>query len=152
MKLTLTTNIDFNKLANNISKNLSDGTNRIARSAAKGATEKIESGTVRKLEDSTLSIRKRRQITGSKPLYETGNLHRSIKQIKINDTESAVEMLGYGMLHHKGFTTPPKSLIPGKNVEPRPFIMPSEKEILDPIKKIHMDIRKSLRSNMRTIK
>ena len=64
----------------------------------------------------------------------------------------------YGWYHEKGYTV--KNVPIGydkgrpifhgskkikKDVPARPFIMPSEKEILDPMKKIYMDINKAMK-------
>ena len=153
MKLKATSNFSFEQLANNLSKNIEKGTKRIARSAVKGAKERIDKGLSPPLKKSTIELRKERGTGGSKPLYETGSLHRSLKA-----TDKGIEMNKYGWYHHKGFkaTNVPigknklnePEFIRGKwiqrNVPARPFIFPSQKEILEPAKKMLMDIRKSM--------
>ena len=147
MKLNVTTNFDFMKLRDKVDKVLSDGMGEITHSAAKGARERIEKGLTPPLKQSTLDMRKKRATGGSKPLYETGALHRSIKS-----TKDGVEMLDYGLKHHRGYRNRKKSLFPNAQVPARPFIEPSKKDILDPMKKLYMDMHKALRKVRTTIK
>lgn len=162
--IIISRDFDFNKLSKELPKVLETGMRRIGRSAAKGAKEKIDKGLSPRLAHSTLQLRKERGTGGTKPLFETGNLYRSIKATD----DGGVEMLHYGFLHEKGYKVPnvplgyekktgkggfswqqskpifhPTKKIP-KDVPARPFITPSEKEILEPTKKIHMDILKAL--------
>jgi hypothetical protein len=92
-------NFDFFKLSKKFPKIMSDGGRRITRSAAKGAKEKIDKGLTPSLKKSTIQLRKDRGLGGTKPLYATGELYRSIKS-----TKDGLEMLHYGWYHHKGFT------------------------------------------------
>ena len=150
-------NFDFFKLERNLPKVFSDGGRRITRSAAKGAKERIERGLAPPLKKSTIELRKQRGTGGSQPLFETGALHRSIQS-----TDEGLEMLHYGWYHEKGFTT--KKVPTGlnkkghghfanisKKVPARPFIFPSEKEILEPMKKLYMDIKKALTTPLREV-
>ena len=160
MKLKVISNIDFLQLANRISRNISDGTRRIIRSAEKGAKERIDKGLYPPLRQSTIQLRKERGTGGTKPLYETGALYRSIKS-----TDEGLEMLEYGWYHEKGYTVknvPIKKNKQGriffhgkkkiqKKVPARPFIMPSQKEILEPMKKLYMDMKKALTTPLREV-
>tara|TARA_R100000805_G_scaffold18862_1_gene25487 strand:+ start:2061 stop:2636 length:576 start_codon:yes stop_codon:yes gene_type:complete len=178
--IIISRNFDFNKLDKELPKVLETGMRRLGRSAAKGAKEKIDKGLSPRLAHSTLQLRKERGTGGTKPLFETGNLYRSIKATD----DGGVEMLHYGFLHEKGYKVPnvplgyerktgarsgvmtvqdfskdsspkgfnwkqskpifhPTKKIPA-DVPARPFITPSDKEILEPAKKIHMDILKAL--------
>ena len=170
-------NFDFGKLERAIPKILNDGMRRIGRSAAKSAKKRIDDGLFvdemgkkfkEPLKYSTLALRKERGTGGSKPLFETGELHRSIKP-----TKEGFEMLEYGIYHNEGYTVknvplgyekkssgggwqqskpifhPTKKI--SKKVPARPFIYPLKEEILDPIKKIVMDMRKKLRTSMKEI-
>ena len=152
-------NFDFFKLLKEFPKVMSDGGRRITRSAAKGARQRIESGLAPTLKNSTLDLRKERGIGGSKPLFATGELHRSIKS-----TKEGLEMLHYGWYHHKGFTAKnvpigfesnnPKFLRNKriqKKVPARPFIFPSKNEILEPTKKISLDILKALKTPLKEV-
>lgn len=145
------------RLRDKLDKILSKGGQRITRSAAKGARERIEKGLAPPLQQSTLELRKDMGIGGTKPLFATGALHRSIKS-----TKDGLEMLEYGLYHHYGYTTkkvPTKLRRDGsgffanasKQVPARPFIFPSEKEILDPMKKTIMALRKALTTRTRRI-
>jgi hypothetical protein len=152
MRLKVISNISFQKLHDSLSENIQKGTRRIARSAVKGAKERIDRGLSPALKKSTIELRKEKGTGGTKPLYETGSLYRSIKA-----TDEGLEMNKYGWYHHNGFIAE-NVPIKFKNKKPiflrkkkirkqvpaRPFIFPSEKEILEPTKKMLMDIRESL--------
>ena len=97
MKLQIRTTFDFGRLARQMPKILEKHTQRTARSSATGAREAIERGVSPKLEQSTLDRRKRAGTGGSKPLFETGALHRSIR-----GTSEGLEMNTYGLYHHQG--------------------------------------------------
>ena len=94
-------NFDFHKLLDNIPKILDKGTKRLGRSAAKGAKERISKGLKPRLKASTLQLRRERGTGGTKPLFETGSLFRSIKandegfifNAAVNVEEELVEML-----------------------------------------------------------
>ena len=128
------------KLASQLPKIISKTASRYARLSVKGAKKNIDRGVKPPLKQSTLNIRHNRGITGTKPLYETGNLYRSI-QAK-GDTLS---MNSYGFKHHKGFTTGAKSMIPNKKVFARPFIKPDEREILTVFDAFKRDISRNFR-------
>lgn len=152
-------NFDFFKLHKKFAQVMSDGGRRITRSAAKGARERIEKGLSPALKKSTLQLRKDRGLGGTKPLYATGELHRSIKS-----TEDGLEMLHYGWYHQNGFRA--KNVPVGfengkpkfirnkriqKDVPARPFIFPSKNEVLEPMKKITLDILKALKTPLREV-
>ena len=132
MKLQIKTTFDFGKLASQMPKILEKHTQRTARSSARGAREAIERGVSPKLKQSTLDRRKRAGTGGSKPLFETGELHRSIK-----GTSEGLEMNTYGLYHHQGHS---KGHFPA-----RPFIQPSEKTILKSFDAFRKDLRKALK-------
>ena len=155
MKLQVKTTFDFGKLARQMPKILEKHTQRTARSSATGAREAIDSGVSPPLEKSTLEIRKKRGTGGSKPLYETGALYRSIK-----GTSGGLEMLHYGLYHHRGYKTQGEefmkfrggsyqtadaSMIPNKKVPARQFIQPSERAILKSFDAFRKDLRKALK-------
>ena len=157
--ITVKKNFDFFKLEKKLPKIFSDGGRRVTRSAARGARERIENGLTPPLKKSTLELRKERGLGGSKPLYATGELHRSIKS-----TKDGLEMLHYGWYHQKGFIS--KNVPIGfrngkpifarnkriqKQVPARPFIFPSEKDILNPMKKLFMDIREALTTSLKEV-
>tara|TARA_R100001594_G_scaffold10496_1_gene24612 strand:- start:966 stop:1391 length:426 start_codon:yes stop_codon:yes gene_type:complete len=128
------------KLASALPKIISKTASRYARLSAKGAKKNIDKGVSPALKASTISIRKNRGITGTKPLYETGNLHRSIKADK-----GSLRMKSYGFQHHKGFTTRASSMIPKKKVPARPFIKPDEQEVLTALNALKKDISQNFR-------
>ena len=79
MQAKVKINFSFAKLASALPKILDKTLSRYARSSAKGAKANIDKGVRPPLKQSTIDIRKGKGITGTKPLFETGNLHRSIK-------------------------------------------------------------------------
>ena len=148
MSVKIKVKYDATKLHRNLDKIIKKTMSRYARSSAKGAKKNIDKGvkTITPhsegsgLRTSTLNIRQKRGITGTKPLFETGNLYRSIKAKK--DT---LTMLDYGMEHQEGFTTKANSMIPKKKVLPRPFIEPDKQEILTVIDAFKRDLHKNFK-------
>ena len=124
------------KLARQMPKIIQKHMGRYARSSEKGAKEKIDSGKLRPLKDITIKKRKAKGITGTKPLYETGALHRSIK----GRSDGVLTMVKYGIHHHRGFTNNK-----GTEVPPRPYIAPSEKTILKAFDAFRKNVRKAFK-------
>ena len=87
MEIKTKVTFSFAKLASNLPRILEKTASRYARSSVKGARKNIDKGVMTAvphsegsgLRKSTLNIRHNRGITGTKPLYETGSLYRSIK-------------------------------------------------------------------------
>ena len=140
MSVKIKVKYDAGKLYRNLDKIIKKTMSRYARSSVKGAKKNIDKGVKPPLAISTINIRQKKGITGTKPLYETGNLYRSIEAKK--DT---LTMLEYGKLHHNGFTTRANSMIPKKKVPPRPFIEPDKQEILTAIDAFKRDLHKNFR-------
>ena len=132
MKLQVKTTFDFGKLASQMPKILEKHTQRTARSSATGAREAIERGVAPPLKKTTIERRKRANTGGSKPLFETGDLFRSIK-----GTSEGLEMNTYGLYHHQGHKT--------GHFPARPFIQPSERTILKSFDAFRKDLRKALK-------
>ena len=105
---------------------------RTARSSATGAKEAIDRGVAPPLKKTTIDRRKRAGTGGSKPLFETGNLHKNIK-----GTSEGLEMNIYGLYHHQGHS---KGHFPA-----RPFIFPSKRTILKSFDAFRKDLRKALK-------
>ena len=112
---------------------------RTGRSSAQGAREAIEKGVSPKLEQSTIDRRKYKVKVatggyskggGTKPLFHTGTLFRSIK-----GTSEGLEMWDYGLFKHEG-----KGHFPA-----RPFIQPSERTILKSFNAFRKELRKALK-------
>ena len=76
------TTYDFAKLHNKMREIIEKHLNRHALSTADGAKANIDKGVKPSLAQSTIKTRKAKGITGTKPLYETGNLHGSIMSTK----------------------------------------------------------------------
>ena len=132
MKLETKVNFDFNKLANQMPKIIDRLIENYAISAEKGSKENIDKGVTPPLEQSTIDRRRRRNTGGSKPLFETGKMYRSIK-----GTKQGLEMLKYGFAHHIGMA--------GKHGKIRKFISASKKETVSVFAKFKKQIEKSLR-------
>lgn len=99
---------------------------RIAQRFAASIRDNIRAGAFTPLSPVTLAIRRQRGITGSAPLIESGELLDSIG-IFVSDREasagSSKSRAGWQQL---GITTSEDSMIPGKRVPPRPFILISD--------------------------
>ena len=132
MKLQVKTTFSFSKLASQIPKILEKHMQRTGRSSATGAREAIDKGVSPPLKKSTIARRKRAGTGGSKPLFETGALHRSIR-----GTSEGLEMNTYGLYHHQGHS---KGHFPA-----RPFIQPSERTILKSFDAFRKELRKALK-------
>ena len=128
IKLNITYNAE--KLASELPRIIQKHMGRYARSSATGAKENIDKGVAPPLKSSTLETRKRKKITGTKPLFETGNLHRSIQ----GKNNGVLTMARYGIYHHKG-----------DGVPQRKFISPSEKTILKAFDAFRKNIRSSFK-------
>ena len=162
-RLKVTSNFSFMKLAGKLPETLQSSMNNMAQSAVRGAKERIDKGLSPPLRQSTIELRQERGTGGTKPLYETGALHRSIKLSRALDKSGlstagvGVNMLEYGWHQHKGFTS--KNVPIGfkngkpqflrnkkisKKVPARPFIFPSEKDLTDSLQKTMININKAL--------
>lgn len=142
IKLKLRSNFSFLSLSNNIEDIVKSQSLRSTKNFAESARQKISRGLAPPLKSSTKEIRKSRGTGGSKPLYETGSLFRSIKA-----TENGLEMNKYGIYHQEGYITSPRSMIANKVVPARPFVFPSDKEVLEIQRRIATDIYRAMRAN-----
>jgi|TARA_R100000049_G_C1916796_1_gene62889 hypothetical protein len=156
VKLKVKSNFSFKKLAEYVSAGaFSTKAGQVFGShIAKSSRELIESGKVKPgLKASTIQIRRARGTGGSKPLFETGRLAKSLKATK----DGQLSMEHYGKYHLEGFK--PKQIpfkvvagerewfMPNKGikVEARNFISYGMDKINEPFKKIIVDIRKAFR-------
>ena len=122
------------KLFDNFSKTMSNNNFTIIKQFAKESKDTIEKGKLRELTDATKEARSKgltsfgvsvnpshdpKEDVYFKPLMYSEDLFNSIKANK-----AGIEMLDYGVKHHKGFTTPPENIGYGANkiVPPRKFI------------------------------
>ena len=133
MKVKVSVSYNAAKLASQMPKIVEKYMQRYGRSAEKGSKEAIDKGLKPPLAQFTIEHRKNKGQGGSKPLFATGNLYRSIK-----GTSEGLQMLAYGLKHHKGYKNPVKNW---RDVPARPFIQVSEKEILSAFNKFRKDIR-----------
>ena len=139
MKLKITTNYSFSKLSSKIDSLMDGALEEYASKTEEGSKTKIDRG-LRALRPVTVKIRNYRNQPSKPALKATGALYNSIKQ-----SGTKLEMLKYGMRHHEGFTTHPKSLIPNIKVEARPFIKVLQKDKKVLVKKFRDSLNKSLK-------
>lgn len=125
-----TSNFRFSKLSSQIDDILGKSNESVIDGLAQMTKRNITEGKLRGLSQNTLELRRRGLSTFNSydspgqgmnsltptsrttPLHYTGNLLNSIKP-----TKDGIEMLEYGIEHHKGFKTPEN-----RNVMPRKFI------------------------------
>ena len=156
MKLKVKSNFSFSKLSSYISSKLfSTKAGQVLGShIAESSREFIEKGKVTPpLKPSTVDIRRQFGTGGSKPLFETGRLAKSLEATK----DGQLKMAEYGKYHLEGFT--PKQIpfkvvngkkifvknTGGKTVPARNFISYGMGEINEPFKQIMEDIRKAFK-------
>tara|TARA_R100000664_G_C2751126_1_gene138426 strand:- start:1446 stop:1892 length:447 start_codon:yes stop_codon:yes gene_type:complete len=142
IKLKLSSNFSFTKLADSLDSIIKKQSAKSSEGFAKSAKKKITDGLRPALKKSTREIRRKRGTGGSKPLYETGSLFRSIKA-----TDKGIEMNKYGIYHNEGYETSPKSMIPNKLVPARPFIFPSDKETQKIERNLIIEFYRAMRRN-----
>ena len=145
MDLKISVNFDFGKLANNIGDIMDEYTRGYAKESERASKDNIDKGLSPPLHTVTRLIRFKRKQPLRPPLKASGKLYKSIRQEK-----SSLKKLNYGLEHHKGFTTDPKSKIPNKDVEPRPFIDTIAKNKKELDKKFMESTNKALASKVRT--
>ena len=152
MKVKTTISYYAAKLASELPKIIEKYMQRYARSAEKGSKEAIDKGILIKplnpatgkkgklqgLTDTTIALRRARGIGGTKPLFATGRLYRSIK-----GTSEGLQMIAYGLKHQKGFKNPEP--LKYRDVPARPFIGASKKETLTAFNKFKKDMRKAFK-------
>ena len=126
------TTYDFAKLHNKMREIIGKHLNRHALSTADGAKANIDKGVKPSLAQSTIKTRKAKGITGTKPLYETGNLHGSIMSTKKGKPK--LKMLKYGIYHHRG-----------EGVPERKFITPTKSDFKKNFDKFKKDVREAFK-------
>lgn len=99
MKLKIKTNFSFSKVGRRINAMMNSSVREMRQGGAKDFKANIDAGLSPPLKQkTTMQVRKIRGISGDKPLYATGALYNSIKEVK-----DGVQMMEYGLLHDKGF-------------------------------------------------
>ena len=158
MKVQVTSNFSFSKLAQALPGILEKHSAGVGVGAAKTIKDAIKKGKYEPLRKSTIDIRKRgrspsagfMKTNSKKPLIHTGALLRSIRHEK-----DGIKIHKYGKLQNDGFITHPGSMIPGKKVDKnkqgRPFIdrgmamAADSPEGKQAAKDLNANIRKALR-------
>lgn len=152
MKLTIKTNFDFGKLADQMPKIFREYKTEYAKGTEQGSKENIDKGLKPVLRESTKQIRKARDISSVQPLKASGNLYNSIKS-----NSSQLKFLKYGQYHREGFT--PKK-IPTKVNNNNFFLVNNKKNISVPARdfvgitnktrnKINSDFRKKVKLSLK---
>ena len=140
---SIKTTFDFGKLAKYVeSESFKEESNKLlGQGIIESSRDFMKSGKVTPpLEQSTIEIRKMRGRSGNTPLYDTGELAKSLKIKK-----EGVWGLHYGQYQYKGFITSKKSMIPNKKVPPRNFIAMDAKRMKKPINDLMKKIGKALK-------
>lgn len=139
MELKITKNFSFKKLQSKTWEILDEVSSAYATKSEQDSKQKIDRG-LRKLSPLTKEIRKKRGQRPTPALKASGALYKSIKTNK-----DSLEMLSYGKLHHDGFTTDKKSMIPNIKIEARPFISVTIKNKKEIQKNFIKSIEKALK-------
>ena len=174
LKVTARINFDFQKGLNSLENIINMQKDMSAKDAAEDMKKRIVSGLA-PLKPSTMAIRKARgqDAFGNSPLQATASLIASIRPVK-----GGVEMLKYGLYHHRGFTPTKIPYILGKggrtisegrvfrgdpiiayakntsgvSVPARPFIFPSDKSMKAASRRFIKSLRKAIRTPLKTPK
>ena len=141
MQIKTKTTYDAGKLAKMMPRIIKGLLKRYAIESIDDIKGNIDGRLKPPLGKTTLDIRKKRGVEGTKPLYATGKLYNSIK-LKKGKNVAGISMWKYGALHHKGFNTDSKSMIPRKHVPKRPWIEPKKGTIKKLVKDFGKDISK----------
>lgn len=95
----------------------------VGRQLADIVRRQLHSGAFAPLTEASIDIRRRRGVSGGTPLVATGELERSIDSSATADEASAGPSVDYAGHQQFGFSTGASSMIPGKQVPPRPFAL-----------------------------
>ena len=140
MKIDVISNFDFDKLSKTwTSKIKPELVGNIAKDTASVWKKNILEKHYTPLRESTVALRKG---GGGKPLFDTGNLYRSIVAQK-----TSVKHAAYGEHHIDGYTTGSTSMIPNKKEPPRKwkdkrFALLREKTKKKALKRINSAIKR----------
>ena len=127
---------ELDELRERFSASLQPVMKPIADRLATGLRERLRAGSFAALSQATLSIRKRRGQTGTAPLVATGALEASITAHATGSTATASASGPGAIALQQGFTTSPRSMIPGKQVPARPFALLSGGEADEAVRDI----------------
>ena len=111
LRIKVSTNTDFGKLADSIPEIIKKTMAKTISSSVEASKAAIDDGLFPPLKDITKKIRKlgtttRAPVSGSKPLYATGELYNSIQA-----TEKGMTFKEYGQYPLEGFTPAKKPRI-----------------------------------------
>ena len=109
MKVTIRKNFNFGKLSRGINKVIRKTLLKIGEKSVEISRDNIDKGLKPKLKPFTVKMRKKGKgwnnkdvgkPISAKPLKQTGNLYKSMKYKKSNNT---MEILAYGLIQNDGF-------------------------------------------------
>ena len=143
MKVEVLANFDFDKLnkkwTNEIKKDIFA---KVSEDTANRWKKNIKEKSFTPLKKSTIDIRKYRKSSGgSKPLFDTGALYKSIEPQK-----RSVKHLAYGEYHLERHKTSGNSMIPNKTVPARKwkdkrYALLTDKTKKNVLKRIRLGLR-----------
>ena len=137
MKLEISVNFDFGKLAGKTKNIIDDYTAGYAQDSEQASKDNIDAGLSPDIKQSTKKHRQRKGSPTRPPLKASGKMYNSIKSDK-----NSLRLLEYGYFHHTGKV--PTTVA-------RPFISTSAKNKQKLDKKFMQDIQKALRSNKKVV-
>ena len=138
MKVKVSVSYNAGKLASELPKIIDRYIEGIGMSFEKGSKEKIDKGLSPALADYTLDQRRKKGISGTKPLFATGKLYRSIK-----GTKDGLKMVDYGIKQHRGID--PNPTLGWAPIPPREFISSDKKEKSKSLYVFWKNIRKAFK-------
>ena len=137
MKVKISVSYNAANLASQMPKIIDKYMEGIGMSFEKGSKAKIDKGLSPALADYTLDQRRKKGISGTKPLFATGKLYRSIK-----GTKDGLKMVDYGIDHQTGYKNPTPGWAP---IPPREFISRDKKEESKSMDVFKKNIRKAFK-------
>ena len=140
MKLEISVNFDFNKLANKMDSIIGDYTSGYAQDTVQGTRDNIDKGVG--ADGKALKLGTKSYRAGQQALYNTGNMYKGLKS---NKNSMTIKKYGYG--HNQGDFSIVKPPVSGTNVKNFIGTTKDSKQKLD--KKFMQDLRKALRSNVK---
>jgi len=138
---------DLKKLSKKLDKIYVDGLNTLGRHLDKALQDNIKAGgdpTFEPLSPVT------KRLGGKKPLNRSGKMMKAVNKTPATKSKQVFKLTiksKYGGLHHTGYTTDPKSMIPNKKVPARKWFMipksiqPGGAELEKVMTNIRMQIR-----------
>ena len=140
-KVQITVTYDAAKLVKRLPDIISKYMQNYGKGTEKGSKKAIDDG-LKPLAPWTIKVgRPLKGITGTKPLFATGNLYNSIKATS-DGQYGGLQMLKYGLKHQKGYPNEWKGF---RKVPARPFIGIEDKKRVQAFNEFFKNFRKAFR-------